>query len=351
VALSISKLSQKRLYDASSLYRICTNRHKARREAQLTLPGDAAVKTYQATVIGLTAMLLSVASTRAVGPRDQAAGRGATNAMPQEILLWPGGAPGALGTADEDKPSITWYPASRRASRTGVVVAPGGGYSNLASDHEGRQIAAWFNAMGVSAFVLKYRIGPRYHHPIEMGDALRALRLVRSRAADFGIAADRVGMMGFSAGGHLASTAGTRFDRGAADASDPIDRVSSRPDFLILGYPVISFDPAIAHAGSVRSLLGEHPDPKLLDELSSDLHVTAETPPTFLFHTTADASVPVENSVRFYLALRKAKVPAEMHIFENGVHGVGLSLEDPALGAWPTLLANWLRGRALIGAH
>ena len=283
--------------------------------------------------------------------RDQATSRGATNAMPQEILLWPHGAPGALGTAGEDQPSIPGTAASRRASRTGVLVAPGGGYSNLASDHEGRQVAAWFNAMGVTAFVLRYRIGPRYHHPIEMGDAQRAIRLVRSRATEFGIALDRIGMMGFSAGGHLASTAGTRFDRGTADAPDPIERVSSRPDFLILGYPVISFDPAIAHAGSVRSLLGEHPDPALLNELSSDLHVTADTPPTFLFHTTADGSVPVENSVRFYMALRKATVPAEMHIFENGPHGVGLSLEDPVLSAWPSLLANWLRSRGLIGTH
>jgi acetyl esterase/lipase len=307
---------------------------------------------HRAAIIAVLAVLGGSADARSPGNQGQAGGgRGPTTAMPQEILLWANAAPGALGAADEDKPSITWYPASRRASRTAVIVAPGGGYSNLASDHEGRQVAAWFNAMGVTAFVLKYRIGPRYHHPIEIGDAQRAVRTVRARASEFGIAPDRIGMMGFSAGGHLASTAGTRFDLGAADAADPVERVGSRPDFLILGYPVISFDPAIAHAGSVRSLLGEHPDPRLLDELSSDLHVTPDTPPTFLFHTTADTSVPVENSVRFYLALRKAKVPAEMHIFENGPHGVGLVLEDPALGVWPTLLANWLRGRGLVGGH
>jgi acetyl esterase/lipase len=305
--------------------------------------------------VGASALCVVLGSALAASSADDQTpaptGGGATNPMPQEILLWPNGAPGALGDANADKPSITWYPASRRASRTAVIVAPGGGYSNLASDHEGRQVAAWFNAMGVTAFVLKYRIGPRYHHPIEIGDAQRAVRTVRARASEFGIAPDRIGMMGFSAGGHLASTAGTRFDWGAADAADPVERVGSRPDFLILGYPVISFDPAIAHAGSVRSLLGEHPDPRLLDELSSDLHVTPDTPPTFLFHTTADTSVPVENSVRFYLALRKAKVPAEMHIFENGPHGVGLVLEDPALSVWPTLLANWLRGRGLVGGH
>jgi len=156
-------------------------------------------------------------------------------------------------------------------------------------------------------------------------------------------------MMGFSAGGHLAATAGTRFDDGTTGAQDPVERVSSRPDFLILAYPVISFDPAIAHAGSVRSLLGENPAPALIQELSADLQVNGKTPPTFLFSTNADTAVPVENSVRFYLALRQAKVPAEIHIFENGSHGVGLDLGDPALGLWPTLLTNWLRARGLVG--
>jgi acetyl esterase/lipase len=277
-----------------------------------------------------------------------AAGRGAATAGPQEILLWENGAPGALGQADSDKPTITVYQAPRGSSGTAVIVAPGGGYANLATEHEGRQEAYWFNAMGVTAFVLKYRLGPRYHHPIELGDAQRAIRMVRSRAAEYNIIPDRIGMMGFSAGGHLASTAGTHFDTGKADAADPIERASSRPDFLILGYPVISFDPAIAHAGSVRNLLGENPDPKLIEDLSNELRVTGETPPTFLFHTANDPGVPVENSVRFFLALRKAKVPAEMHIFENGPHGVGMALGDPALSAWPTLLMNWMRARGLL---
>ena len=201
--------------------------------------------------------------------------------------------------------------------------------------------------MGVTAFVLKYRLGPRYHHPIELGDAQRAIRTVRSRAAEFNIIPDRIGMMGFSAGGHLTSTAGTHFDAGKPDATDPIERVSSRPDFLILGYPVVSFDPAIRHNGSMRNLLGDNPDPKLIEDLSNELRVTPETPPTFLFHTTNDPGVPVENSVRFYLALRKAKVPVEMHLFENGPHGVGMALNDPALSAWPSLLLNWMRARGL----
>ena len=180
--------------------------------------------------------------------------------------------------------------------------------------------------MGITAFVAKYRLGPRYRHPIELGDALRAIRTVRSRASEFGVSPDRIGVMGFSAGGHLVSTAATHFDAGDPAAVDPIDRAGSRPDFLILGYPVISFDPAITHAGSVRNLLGENPDPRLIEDLSNDLRVTARTPPTFLFHTANDSAVPVENSVRFFLALRKAGVPAEMHVFENGPHGVGMGL-------------------------
>jgi acetyl esterase/lipase len=283
---------------------------------------------------------------RGTGPATGA--RNAMNMTPQEVPLWEKGAPGALGDADTDKPTLTIYRAARAASGTGIVVAPGGGYGALAMDHEGRQVAAYFNAMGISAFVLKYRLGPRYRHPIELGDAQRALRLIRSRAQELGVLPDRIGMMGFSAGGHLTATAGTHFDGGRTDAADPIDRASSRPDFLILGYPVISFDPAIAHAGSVRNLLGDNPDPKLIELLSNERQVTAQTPPTFLFHTTADAGVPAENSVRFYLALKQAKVPAELHIFENGPHGVGLALGDPALGAWPTLLTSWLRGRGLL---
>ena len=229
-----------------------------------------------------------------------------------------------------------------------MIVFPGGGYGMLASNHEGRQVANWFNALGVTAFVLKYRLGPRYHHPIELGDAQRAIRIVRSRAADFEVSPDRIGILGFSAGGHLASTAGTHFDSGNASAADPIDRVSSRPDFLILAYPVISFVAPYAHTGSQNNLLGENADPKLRAELSNELHVTAQTPPTFLFSTDADTAVPSENSVAFYLALRKAGVPAEMHIFEKGPHGVGLDLDDPALGEWPTLLANWMRSRGLL---
>jgi acetyl esterase/lipase len=271
--------------------------------------------------------------------------------QPSTVPLWPNGAPGALGNDDSDKPTLTVFsPWDKPVSRTAIVVCPGGSYGMLADNHEGRQVANWLNSLGMVAFVLKYRLGPRYHHPIELGDAQRAIRLVRTQAAQYGVAPDRIGIMGFSAGGHLASTAGTHFDAGNPAAADPIDHASSRPDFLVLGYPVISFTTPYTHQGSLKNLLGDHPDPKLVENLSNELQVTPRTPPTFLFHTNEDNGVPAENSVLFYLALRKAGVPAEMHIFERGPHGVGLALADPALAMWPTLLANWFRVRGLLAA-
>jgi len=273
----------------------------------------------------------------------------ALQAAPQKELLWPDGAPGALGGADEDRPSLTIYlPDPAKAVGAGVVVCPGGGYGALSMDHEGRQIADWLNGLGFAAFVLKYRLGPRYHHPVEMEDGQRAVRMVRFRAKDYGIAPDRIGIWGFSAGGHLASTVGTHFDAGKPGAVDPIDRVSCRPDFMILAYPVISFTTPYVHKGSMRNLLGDNPDPELVRSLSNELQVTPQTPPTFLFHTDSDDGVPSENSVLFYLALRQNHVPAEMHIFERGPHGVGLAQKDPVLSLWPTLLANWFRTRALL---
>jgi acetyl esterase/lipase len=268
---------------------------------------------------------------------------------PTTVLLWASGAPGALGNEDSDQPSLTIFlPVKNQANGTGVIVCPGGGYGALASNHEGRQVANWLNSLGIAAFVLEYRLGPRYHHPIELGDAQRAIRLVRGHASAYGVTPDRLGVMGFSAGGHLAATTGTHFDNGNAADPDPMQRASSRPDFLVLGYPVISFTTPYTHQGSLRNLLGDNPDPKLTQSLSAELQVTPETPPTFLFHTTEDKTVPVENSVLFYLALRKAGVAAEMHIFERGPHGVGLALRDPALALWPELLANWFRMRGLL---
>ena len=263
---------------------------------------------------------------------------------PQTILLWPNGAPGAQGTEDRDKPAITVYmPPNTTGPMTAVIVAPGGSYRALAANLEGRAPANYFNTLGIAAFVLRYRLGPQYHHPIELGDAQRAIRTVRARAAEWHIAADRIGFMGFSAGGHLASSASTHFDAGNPQAADPIDRAGSRPDFAVLGYPVISLVEPWTHQGSKTNLLGDRPDPGLARSLSSETQVTAATPPAFIYHTNADTTVPVENAVAYFLALRKAGVPAEMHVFKEGRHGTGLGLTDPALAEWPKLLANWLR--------
>jgi len=258
-------------------------------------------------------------------------------------LLWPKGAPGAKGTEDVDKPRLHLYPAPEdKATGAAVVVCPGGGYRNLAMDHEGKEIAEWLNKQGISAFVLQYRLGPRYNHPAPMQDVQRALRMVRSRAKDWKLDPARVGVWGFSAGGHLASTAATHFDDGDAKAEDPIDRVSCRPDFAILAYPVISMKDPYVHKGSRTNLLGDKPDEKLIELLSNDLQVTAKTPPTFLFHTGEDTGVPAENSILFYMALRKNKVAAEMHIYEKGAHGLGISRGGPVVTTWKERLADWL---------
>jgi acetyl esterase/lipase len=286
----------------------------------------------------------------------QLPGQQTPNTQPQDeqiIPLWSGQAPGAQGKDEPDIPTITVYP-TRTAPRPGapgltaVIVCPGGSYVHLAMNHEGRQVANYLNSLGIFAVVLKYRLGPRYHHPIEIGDAQRAIRLLRAKAADWGIASDRVGIMGFSAGGHLASSASTHFDAGKTDAADPIDRLSSRPDFAVLGYPVISLSAAWTHQGSKDALLGKNPDPELAKSLSGELAVTARTPPTFIFQTNGDTTVPAENAVYYYLALRKAGVAAEMHVFQRGPHGVGLGGDDFALAQWPGLLANWLRVHSLL---
>jgi acetyl esterase/lipase len=269
----------------------------------------------------------------------------------QTELLWPHGAPGAKGDAAQDKPSLTiCLPAEGKANGAAVVICPGGGYGGLAMSYEGIDVGDWFSKQGITAFVLKYRLNGQggYQHPIPMHDAQRAMRFVRSHAADWKLDPHKIGIMGFSAGGHLAATVGTHFDAGDPQAADPIDRASCRPDFMILCYGVISMNDAYTHQGSKHNLLGDKPDPKLVENLSNETQVTAETPPTFLFHTNADNAVPAENSVYFYLALRKAKVPAELHIYETGNHGVGLAPKDPILSSWPARLSDWLKVRGLL---
>jgi len=265
-------------------------------------------------------------------------------------LLWPGGAPGAKGDSDHDRPTIDLYlPEPSRATGAAVVILPGGGYGSLALGHEGQQVGEFFRSRGVAGFVVRYRLGTHgYRHPTMMHDAQRAVRYVRHRAGELGLSPDRIGLMGFSAGGHLASTVGTHFDAGDSSAADPIDRVSCRPDFLILAYPVISLTAPFTHKGSIKNLLGDNPDPALLHDLSNDQQVTKQTPPTFLFHTDLDVPVPAENSIAFYSALRKAGVPAELHIFRVGVHGVGLGTHEPLLKPWPELLIQWMGGLGVL---
>ncbi|HYJ46070.1 MAG TPA: alpha/beta hydrolase [Pyrinomonadaceae bacterium] len=265
----------------------------------------------------------------------------------QPIILWPEGAPGALGHEPTDIPTLTPYlPAPEKATGAAIVICPGGGYEHL-SDREGRPVAEWLNSVGVAAFVLKYRIGPRYHHPAPLEDAARALRTVRARAKEWGLDAARIGILGFSAGGHLASTAGTHFDAGKADSPDPVERMSSRPDLMVLIYPVITMR-AATHAGSKRNLLGENPAPELVALLSNDEQVTKQTPPTFLVHTFTDATVPLENSLLFVAALRRAGVPLEFHLYERGRHGFALGDGDPALSSWTARCADWLRLRGFV---
>lgn len=273
-----------------------------------------------------------------------------TAADPKTELLWPEGAPGAKGEADNDKPKlIIWQAEKEQANGCAVVVCPGGGYGGLAMDHEGKQIGQWLNSLGVTAFICDYRHrGKGYGHPSPLDDAQRAIRTARSRAKEFGIDPNKIGILGFSAGGHLASTAATHFDAGQPDAKDEIGKVSSRPDFAILCYPVIMFDSEYTHRGSQHNLLGKDAPKELVDSLSNEKMVTSDTPPTFLWHTSEDTAVPPENSVQFYLALKKHKVPAELHVYEKGPHGIGLGGKFPGADQWPKQCELWLVNRGLI---
>jgi acetyl esterase/lipase len=247
-----------------------------------------------------------------------------TNSFP----LWPDGAPGALGQADKDIPTLTAYlPEPDKATGAAIVICPGGGYGMLAP-HEGVQYARFLNESGIAGFVLKYRLGSSgYRHPVMLQDAARAIRTVRARAGEWKLDPKRIGIMGSSAGGHLASTALTHFDAGKSDAADPIERQSSRPDLGILCYAVITMG-EFTHQGSKRNLLGDAPSPELTRELSNELQVTKETPPCFIWHTYEDHGVPVENSMQFAEALRRAGVPFDLHIYQKGAHGLGLGTRE-----------------------
>lgn len=271
-------------------------------------------------------------------------------APPAETVLWPGGAPRSKGAAEADRPAVFVYrPAPALANGAAVVICPGGGYGGLAMDHEGHQVGEWLASFGVTGIVLRYRHAPHYHHPAPLEDAQRAIRWTRSNAASLGIDPKRVGIMGFSAGGHLAATAATKWDLGAPAAGDAIDRESSRPDFAILAYPVITLTTPYAHLGSRDNLLGPNASKGLVDELSAEKHVKKDTPPVFLFTTTNDDVVPVENSLMMYAALHKAGVQVEMHIFREGPHGMGLNRFAPD-AKWPDLLKDWMTNLGLLKA-
>jgi len=267
-----------------------------------------------------------------------------TNAFP----LWPDGTPGALGKEDKDIPTLTpFLPSPEKATGAAIVICPGGGYGGLA-DHEGSQYARWLNELGIAGFVLKYRLGPAgYRHPAMLQDAARAVRTVRANAGEWKIDPKRIGIMGSSAGGHLASTLVTHFDAGKPDAADPIERMSSRPDLGILCYPVISMG-ELTHQGSKSNLLGKDPSPELVRELSNELQVTKETPPCFIWHTWEDKGVKVENALSFATALQAAGVPFDLHIYERGQHGIGLGSQPYGSGErhpWTRDCAFWLKER------
>ena len=264
------------------------------------------------------------------------------------VPLWPDAAPGALGRAPLDIPTLTTYtPAPGAANGASMLVLPGGGYSDHAS-HEGEDYAHWFAALGVTAHVLHYRLGSGgYRHPVMLQDAARALRTVRAAARRDGLDPARVGLIGSSAGGHLASTLLTHFNAGSADSPDPVERESSRPDLGILCYPVITLG-EFTHQGSKENLLGANPPEELVRLLSSELHVTPQTPPCFMWHTAADPAVPVENTLLFAAALRRSGVPFSLHIYEQGNHGLGLPAPGKSAPAWDATCVTWLRGRAFL---
>lgn len=266
------------------------------------------------------------------------------------IRLWEGDAPGALGQRPQDIPTLTPYPATA-ANQTGasMLIFPGGGYGGLA-EHEGKGYAEFFAAHGITAYVLKYRLGSSgYRHPVMLNDAARALRMVRAFAKRDGLDPARIGVIGSSAGGHLAATLITHFDSTKADgpkldAGDAFDRESSRPDLAILCYPVISLG-EFAHAGSRKNLIGDNPAPDLVKNLSNELQVNKETSPTFLWHTVEDKTVPVENSLMFAAALRRAGVPFSLHIYEKGPHGLGFGRPEKPAPPWAEQLLYWFKER------
>ena len=270
--------------------------------------------------------------------------------------LWPDLPPGTTLRGEGDVPQLIVTRVESDSPTAAVVILPGGGYGGHAMDHEGYQFAEWFKSLGVSSAICTYRLrgkgnaGKGYGHPAPMMDAQRAIQTLRARAQEWNIDPQRIGVIGFSAGGHLCSTVSTHFADADPAAEDPIARVSSRPDFSILCYPVIAFGKPYTHKGSQRNLIGAEPDAALLESLSNEKQVTENTPPTFLFHTGADTAVPVQNSLDYYLACVRHGVAAELHVFPEGRHGLGLAQQLPGAKQWPDLCADWLRRLGVVTA-
>jgi len=301
-------------------------------------------------VIAFVCLLAGMAATAQKQPCSTA-GQDSDFLGVRTIRLWPGEAPQAKGTACEDTPTLTIFdPQPGHANGSAVVVLPGGAYAHLAGNLEGRQVADWFTARGFKAFILQYRLSSNgYLLPVPLLDARRAVQTVRARAADYQIDPNRIVIIGFSAGGHLAALASTQYVEGNADAGDPVERVSSRPNFTVLGYPWIgAISSDTSHLSYCKLFNVMDRCEELRTAYSPDLFVNKNTPPTFWFHTFNDQTVPVEQGLRYYEALVKAGVPAEGHIFANGPHGVGLGKSDAALDQWPNLLEIWLRAQGLL---
>ena len=300
---------------------------------------------FSCKAIVIAALVAGLSGTKLTAQNTPATGTAEEIALPHGEVqyLWPAGAPGAVGNEELDKPKLEIFGATGPGLHTAVVVCPGGGYVHLAYEKEGTRIAEWLNLRDITAFVLTYRLAPRYKYPAPQDDGKRAVRWVRSHAAEYHVDPNKVGMWGFSAGGHLVGMVGTHFDAGNPQAADPVERVSDRPDFVVSAYGLMTLSAEIAKRESLANFTSAPVTPELLKELSPDKNVTKDTPPFFLYATTTDERVPVLTSVAFYMAMQRAGAPVEMHLFEQGPHGTGLAQTYPALSAWTGLLENWLR--------
>ena len=290
-----------------------------------------------ASLICLLAVRLASSKTASVKP---------PKGFDQTVVLWPEGAPGAIGTDDADIPKLYAYPAPGVGLHPAVIVLPGGGYRTLSTESEGVDVARWLNARGVTAFVLEYRLGPRYSFPAPMLDGARAMRYVRSHAAELDVISNKIGLWGFSAGGHLAAYLATTHDAGDVAATDPVERVSDRPDFAILSYARLTLNPAIPRKTNLEALIGSQPTAAQKETVSLERSVNKETSPCFLYATTADEIVNSMNSTTFYDALKRAGVPAELHVFERGRHGIGIGQDidgETELALYPVLVGNWMK--------